>query len=412
MTRTAERLSARAAKTALAAKKPRMLADGKGLYLRVGPSGSKSWIFRYQADGRRHDLGLGPYPDISLADARERATAQRKLRLNGEDPLTTRRAGRRRTRLEAAKALTFREAAEQYVRSHQAGWRNATHAAQWPASLSNYVYPVIGDLAVAAIDTGLVLKVLEPIWTEKSETASRVRGRIESVLDWATAREYRQGENPARWRGHMENLLPKAAKVKRVEHHAALPYSEIGEFMVELRQHGGSTALALEFAILTAARTGEVVGARWEEIDFAERLWTIPASRIKASREHRVPLSDAALAVLDRMQQVRKGDFVFPGRDSGSSVNSAGLFHTLRRLWPDITVHGFRSTFRDWAAERTAYPAEVAEMALAHSVGSAVEQAYRRSDLFDRRRRLMDDWARYCAAPATTGAKVVAIGAS
>ena len=401
MPRLVDRLSARTAQTV---KDPGMYADGKGLYLRIGPTGSKSWVYRYQADGQRHDLGLGPYPDISLAAARERATAQRRLRLEGQDPLLTRRTTRHRTRLEEAKAITFKEAAEQYIRSHQAGWRNAAHAAQWPASLSNYAYPIIGDLPVAAIDTALALRVLEPIWTEKPETASRVRGRIEAVLDWATAREYRQGENPARWRGHLENLLPKAAKVKRVEHHAALPYSEIGAFMAELRQHGGSTTLALEFLILTAARTGEVVGSRWEEIDFADRLWTIPASRIKAGREHRVPLSDAAMAVLDRMQQVRRGAYVFPGRDSNAPVNSAGLFHSLRRLsWSDLTVHGFRSTFSTWAAERTAYPYEVREMALAHTVGNAVERAYQRSDLYDRRRRLMDDWARYCSAPATAG---------
>ena len=410
MPRLVDRLSARTAQTV---KNPGMYADGKGLYLRIGLTGSKSWVYRYQADGRRHDLGLGPYPDVSVAEARERASAQRRLRLDGEDPLTARRTGRHRASLEAAKAITFREAAEQYIRSHEAGWRNATHAAQWPASLSKYVYPTIGDLPVAGIDTGLVLRVLEPIWTTKAETASRIRGRIESVLDWTMAREYRSGENPARWRGHLQNLLPQPSKVRRVEHHAALPYQQMAKFMTELRQHDGSTALALQFAILTAARTGEVVGARWEEIDFGERLWTIPASRIKAGREHRVPLSDAAIAVLDRMRQVRRGDYVFPGRDSNSPVNTAGLFHTLRRLnWPDVTVHGFRSTFRDWAAERTNYPAEVAEMALAHTVGSAVEQAYRRSDLFDRRRRLMDDWARWCSTEAAEpSGTVVAIGA-
>ena len=254
-----------------------------------------------------------------------------------------------------------------------------------------------------------MLKVLEPLWNDKTETASRVRGRIEAVLGWATTRSYRTGDNPARWRGHLENLLPKPGKVKRVERFAAMRYAEIGEFMVELRQQDGVAARALEFAILTAARTGEITGARWSEFNLAEHLWIVPPERMKAGREHRVPLSDAAMAVVDAMQTARINDHVFPG--SAGSLNHKALLRLMERTRrSDATVHGFRSTFRDWCAERTAYPAEVAEMALAHSVGSAVEQAYRCSDLFDRRRRLMDDWARFCSVPATESAKMVAIG--
>jgi len=253
---------------------------------------------------------------------------------------------------------------------------------------------------------------LEPIWTTKPETAGRVRGRIESVLDWATARGYRQGENPARWRGHLENLLPKKSKVRRVEHHAALPYAEIGTFIAELQQQEGVAARALEFAILTAARTGEVIGAKWDEIDFGERLWTVPTERMKAGKEHRVPLSDAALAVLEEMQKIRSADFVFPGGKSRRSISNMAMAMTLRRLSRgDLTVHGFRSSFRDWAAERTGFPAEVAEMALAHTVSDKVEAAYRRGDLFQKRRQLMEAWTRFCSAPLAS-ATVVSIAAA
>lgn len=289
MARGAERLSARTVQTV---KDRGLHADGKGLYLRIGPTGAKSWIYRYRNEGQRHDLGLGPYPDISLADARERAAEQRKLRLNGHDPLLIRRAGRDQAKLAKAKRMTFRQCAEAYINAHKAGWKNPIHAKQWPSTLETYVYPVFGDLPVQMVDTGLVMRALEPIWTKKAETASRVRGRIESILNWARVAGYRDGENPARWKGHLENLLPAPNKAKRVarqasgkgEHHAALPYADIGAFMVELRQQEGIGARALEFAILTAARTGEVIGATWAEFDLEARTWTVPADRMKADR--------------------------------------------------------------------------------------------------------------------------------
>lgn len=261
---------------------PGMYPDGRGLYLRIGPTGAKSWIYRYKVAGAERHMGLGPLPTVSLADARSRAEEHRRARIDGGDPLQDRRAGREKARLAAAKVMTFEQCAEQYIASHKPGWRNAKHGDQWAATLKNYVYPIFGTLPVQAIDVGLVTKAIEPIWTEKPETASRVRGRIESVLDWATARGYRQGDNPARWRGHLENLLPARSKVRRVEHHAALPYPEIGAFMAALRQQEGLAARALEFAILTAARTGEVIGARWSEIDLDKALWTVPGNRKRA----------------------------------------------------------------------------------------------------------------------------------
>ena len=397
MARLSERLSAK--RVELAAK-PGMYADGHGLYLRVGPAGAKSWVFRYRNNGRRHDFGLGPYHLVTLAEARKRATDQRRLlRIDGQDPLLTRRSGRDQAKLAAAKAMTFKACAEAYMVAHQAGWRNPKHRAQWTATLNKYVYPHFGDLPVQVIDVGLVMRAVEPIWTEKSETASRVRGRIEAVLDWATARGYREGENPARWRGHLQNLLPPPSKVRRVEHYAALPYSKIGTFMAELRRQVGVAARALEFAILTAARTGEVIGARWPEIDVAARLWTIPGERMKAGREHRVPLSGRAVEILAELKKQRQDgeDFVFPGPRGGALSNMA-LLMTLRRMgYANLTTHGFRSTFRDWAAERSEFPAEVAEMALAHVVGDKVEAAYRRGDLFEKRREIMESWGNFCA---------------
>lgn len=409
MARQRDRLSARTAQTITA---PGMYPDGAGLYLRIGPTGAKSWIYRYRNDGRRHDLGLGPYPDISLADARERAGAQRRLKIDGQDPLMVRRSGRDAAKLAAAKAMTFRQCAEAYINAHRATWKNLVHAKQWPSTLGMYVYPAFGDLPVAAVDTGLVMKAIEPIWTTKAETASRVRGRIESVLGWATTAGYRQGDNPARWRGHLENLLPAPSRAKRVvrqasgrgEHQSALAYADIGSFMTDLRQREGVAARALEFAILTATRTSEVIRARWNEFNMAERVWTIPGDRMKAGREHRVPLSDRAVELI--------GNAGGPDEPVFALSNMAMLVLLQKRMGrADLTVHGFRSTFRDWAAERTAFPHEVAEMALAHTVSNAVERAYRRGDLFDKRRQIMDAWARFCAVPAATG-QVVAMRAS
>jgi integrase len=346
-------------------------------------------------------MGLGPYPEISLAEAREQAAAQRKLRLDGTDPIAVRQAGRQQAKLNSAKLMTFRACAEAYIAAHRAGWKNPKHAAQWPATLSAYAYPVFGDLQVQVVDVGLVMKAVEPIWTTKPETASRVRGRIESVLDWATARGYRQGGNPARWRGHLENLLPKKTKVRRVEHHAAMPYTELSGFMAELRQHDGIAVRALEFAILTVARTGEVIGAKWDEINLSTKVWTVPGERMKAGKEHRVPPSDAALTILDKMGAVRQGDFVFAGGKIGRSLSNMALLMTLRRMGRgDLTVHGFRSTFSDWCADQTTTPSEVREMALAHVVSDKVEAAYRRGDLFEKRRQLAQTWARFCAGLA------------
>ena len=348
-------------------------------------------------------MGLGATHTIGLAEAREKARECRRLRLDGIDPIEARKAARSRARLAAATATTFKDCAERYIASHQAGWRSRVHAAQWPSTLGRYVYPVFGLVPVQAVDVGLVLKVLEPIWTAKPETASRVRGRIESVLDWATARGFRQGENPARWRGHLENLLPKKTKLRRIEHHAALPYAELSKFMAELRRQEGIAAKAFEFAILTVARTGEVIGARWSEIDLERRLWVIPAERMKAGKEHRVPLSEASASILETMQKVREGDYVFPGGKARRPLSNMAFLMLLRRIGRgDLTAHGFRSTFSDWCSERTNFPAEVREMALAHMVGDKVEAAYRRGDLFQKRRQVMDAWARYCSTPVSS----------
>jgi integrase len=393
--------------TALAitqAKRRGYYGDGGGLFLQVSAGGAKSWVFRFKESGRLREMGLGPTHTVSLAEARQKALECRKARLDGLDPIEARRGKRIQTKLDAVKAMTFAACAERYIASHKAGWRNPKHAAQWPATLATYVYPVFGSLPVRAVDVGLVMKAIEPIWVQKPETAGRVRGRIESVLDWATARGYRQGENPARWRGHLENLLPKKAKVRRVEHHAALPYVEIEPFMAELRRQEGVAARALEFAILTAARTGEVIGAKWDEIDLGERLWMVPAERMKAGKEHRVPLSDAALAILEGMRKIRQGDHIFPGSKAGRPISNMAMLMLLRRMGRgDLTAHGFRSSFRDWAAERTTFPAEVAEMALAHTVGVKVEAAYRRGDLLQKRRQLAEAWAKFCAVASASG---------
>jgi integrase len=361
-------------------------------------------VYRFMLAGKAREMGLGPLPDTTLSEARGKALEARKLRWEGIDPIEHRKAVRAHARLDAAKAITFKECADAYIRAHKAGWRNAKHADQWESTLTTYADPVFGSLPVQSIDTGLVMRVLEGIWGEKPETAGRVRGRIEVILDWATVRGYRQGENPARWRGHLDKLLPKRSKVARVEHHSALPYREIGAFLASLRAQEGTGARALEFAILTAARTGEILGARWDELDLEAAIWAIPAGRMKGEREHRVPLSAPAMAVVEALKQTRTGDHVFPGGKARRPLSNMAMLVLLRRMnRSDLTVHGFRSTFRDWAAEKTAYPNEVVEMALAHAVGNKVEAAYRRGDLFDKRRPLMDDWAAFCDAPAADG---------
>jgi integrase len=392
------------------------LCDGYGLYLQVAKGGSKTWVFRYRVNGKLREMGLGSIHTLSLAEARERARECRKLRLERKDPIEERRAQHQATALAAAKAMSFRQCAEAYISAHKAGWRNPKHASQWPTTLAAYVYPVFGDPPVQAVDTGLVMKAIEPIWNEKPETASRVRGRIESVLDWAAARGYRRGENPARWRGHLDQLLPAPSKAKRAkrratgrsEHHPAMPYDEIAAFMKELAGRHGNAARALEFTILTAKRTEEVIGARHREFNLTEAVWTIPAGRMKGEREHRVSLSAAAVAVLAQMEvdrQRRPDVFVFPGAKSGHGLSNMAMLKLLQKGMnrPDYTVHGFRSTFRDWGAECTSFPNEVLEMALAHVVDDKVEAAYRRGDLFAKRRQLADAWARYCAESARAG---------
>jgi integrase len=392
-------------------------ADGHGLYLRVADGGSKGWIFRYQLAGRRREMGLGSAATFSLVEARDRARQARQCVAENIDPVDDRRSKISAAALDRVSAMTFRQCAERYMRAHGAGW-GVKHAGQFRGSIEAYVYPVLGDLSVQAIDVGLVMRIIEPIWTAKPETASRIRGRIESVLDWATARGYRAGENPARWRGHVENLLPNKTKVRAVEHHAALAYNEIAGFMSELHQlESGPTvyvaARALEFAILTAARTGEVLGAKWSEISATERLWTIPAARMKARKEHRVPLSDAAFAIVTAMAAIRVDDWVFPSVRKGHPLSGMAFLRVLQEMGyaGRVTAHGFRSTFRDWAAELTSFPAEVAEMALAHAVGDKVEAAYRRGDLFQKRRQLAEAWAKFCATEPPPTGEIIPINA-
>ena len=381
-----------------------MHGDGGNLWLQVSgklEQPARSWLLRFTHNRRARYMGLGPYPDVTLAQAREKAQDARRLLRAGKDPIEERRAQVAAQALAAAKAMTFQQCAKAYIEAHKAGWKNPKHAAQWSSTLEAYAYPVFGHLPVQAVDVGLVMKAVEPIWGAKTETASRLRGRVEAVLDWATVRGFRTGENPARWRGHLDHLLPARSKVQKVEHHAALPYSAIGAFMAELRGQEGASARALEFAILTAGRTGEIIGAAWNEIDLEARHWTVPAERMKGSREHRVPLAEPALKILQEQAKVNQRGFVFPGGKAGKPLSSMALLMLLRRMKrDDLTSHGFRSTFRDWAAEQTSFPNEVAEMALAHAVSDKVEAAYRRGDLFEKRRLLMDAWAAWCATPA------------
>src|SRR5579871_127864 len=421
MARKIQRLTALAVERA---KRPGWYADGGGLYLQVTPEGGRSWSFRFMLDRRPREMGLGPLQVINLSEARAKAMQCRRMLLDGIDPIEARKAERERARLEAANSITFKECAASFIKANKAGWRTEKHADLWTNTMATYAEPIIGALSVQSIDTGLVMRVLEQevckqpggpsetLWSAKPETAGRVRGRMEAILAWATVRGYRTGDNPARWRGHLDTLLPPQSKVAQVEHHAALPYAEIGPFMASLRAQEGIAARAMEFAILTAGRTGEVIGARWNEIDIDAATWTVPAARMKGRREHRVPLSAAALAVVEAMKIVRQGDYLFPGLPADRPLSNMAMLALLRRMKrDDVTVHGFRSTFRDWAAEQTAFPSEVVEMALAHVVNNKVEAAYRRGDLFNKRRKLMDAWAGYSAIVKPTG-NVVAIRAA
>jgi integrase len=339
------------------ASKPGLYADGAGLYLRISRGGGKGWAFRFMLNGKAREMGFGSLQKVSLAATRKKAIDVRLMLSEGRDPLEHRREGEKRRaaaeKLSAAASMTFDDCTDAYIRAHEAGWRNTKHRQQWRNTLTTYVSPVFGRVPVQHIDVALIMKVLEKIWNEKTETASRVRGRIEVILDWAKVRGYRAGENPARWRGHLDHLLPARSKVQRVKHHAALPFVEIGSFMKELRERDGVGAAALEFLILTAARTGEVIGAQCSEIDLRGRIWVVPAERMKADREHRVPLSSAAIAVLRERVDTSDG-YLFPGRDRDTPLSDMALLMVLARMnRGNITAHGFRSTFRDWAAERT-----------------------------------------------------------
>lgn len=384
-------------------------ADGGNLYLQVAPSGSKSWIFRFTMDGKTREMGLGSAATFSLAEARERAAEQRKLLADGKNPMVVKREQELSRRIAEANLITFDAAAEKFIEAHEPSWKNAKHVEQWRTTLKVYASPVIGDLPLSLVDTPLVLRILSPIWSEKTETATRLRGRIERVLDWAKAQGYRSGENPAAWRGHLDKLLPAPKKVAAVEHHAALPWKEMGAFMVRLREAPGLASLLVELIILTATRTSEALLARWSEFDEAEHTWTIPATRMKANKAHTVPLSGEVLELLKRIQaeagESEEG-YLFPSRKGRPLSNMAGLAVLGRMGRGDLTVHGFRSTFRDWCAEATDYPNHVAEMALAHVIDNKTEAAYRRGELLSKRRALMHDWSVFCNTVPKGGAVV------
>ena len=389
---------------------PGLFNDGHGLYLQVENPNNVSWLFRYQRAGRKRWMGLGPLHTVGLAEARERAKAARLQLLDGSDPLEVKRAARVAQTAAAAKSMTFGEAAEIYYRNHMSTW-SRHHAGQWRSAVlgktcagktvaAKYDHcRSLRSLSVAAVDTAAVIRIIEPIWHSIPDMAGRVRARIEAVLSWATAGGFRSGDNPASWEV-IQHLLPKRSAVRRVKHHPALPYRELPAFMAELRQQTGIAARALELVILCAARSGEVLGAKWSEFDLEERLWTIPPERMKNRKEHRVPLSDRALEILRSAYRETDNPFVFIGTRRGRGLGPLALAIVLKRMErTDVTTHGFRSTFSDWCHETTGYSNHAIEISLAHSVGSDVEKAYRRGDQFVKRVRLMEDWAAYCASP-------------
>jgi integrase len=405
MAKEVHRLNDRAVKAAKPGHngKSLYLHDGHGLYLQVISATGKSWCYRYKVHGKTRDCGLGSYPAVPLAMARQKAEEMRQLRAEGKDPIERKRAQRAAEQAAAANSISFRQAAEQLIDSKQAGWRNAKHAKQWPSTLSTYAYPIIGSKAVGNVNADDVLAVLrkDDLWTHKTETASRLRARIELVLAYAEARGWREpGPNPAEWR-RLRHILPKRSKVKPVAHHPAMPWHNLPAFMDELRAKDDIASRALEWLILTATRTGETLGARFSEINVAQRLWIIPKGRVKAGkRAHRVPLSARCLELLAEMERTRTSDFLFPGYwGVGRQLNGTALRIALQRIRPkaDCVVHGFRSSFRDWTAEATNTPNIVGEMALGHEIPGGSERAYRRGDLLERRRELMQQWADYCA---------------
>jgi integrase len=388
-------------------KQPGYHADGGGLYLQASQGGAKSWIFAFSLHGRRREMGLGSASRVSLADARAERDRYNRLLREGTDPIEDRKRRRAEIALTNVKSITFAQAAAAYIATHRAGLKNAKHAKQWATTIATYAEPRLGKLNVADIDTGLIRQVLEPIWTTKPETAGRVRGRIESILDWARVSGYRNGENPARWRGNLDKLLPKQSKVRKVKHHAAMPYDALPAFMQKLRQQKGSAARALEFTILCAARTGEVLTARPAEI--AGGVWTVPSERMKGGQTHRVPLSKRAVEVASG----GSSSYLFPSRyHPDKALSNMAMLKLLADMGHgDVTTHGFRSSFKDWCRDRTRFDNYVVEAALAHISGDKVERAYARSDVLQKRRALMESWAEFCATPsAKSTGKVVSIG--
>jgi integrase len=409
--------------------KPGLYADGGGLYLQVSDRLTKAWVFRFMIAGRARKMGLGDYDRVSLADARKKAEAAHLQVVDGFDPIDQRTDRKAADAVARAKVATFKECAEKYITAHTAGWKSAKHAGQWRATLETYAYPKFGSLPVSSVDVGMVLAVLEQpadpdekggatLWAGKTETASRVRGRIENILDWARVRGLRQGENPARWRGHLDQLLPARSAVAPVQHHKAMPYVDLPRFMADLRARNSVSARALEFTILTAVRTSDTIEGTWQEVNDDARLWTIPGTRLKGKKgkkrsDHAIPLCDRAMTILENLP--REGGYLFAGAEEGGPLSNMAMLEFLQGMpgLSDLTVHGFRSTFKDWCAEQTAYPNELSEMALAHTVSDKVEAAYRRGDMREKRRRLMEDWATYCSSPpaAVRGDNVVAMRA-
>ena len=390
--------------------------DGYGLHLQVRSTRNRSWLLRYERSGRERWMGLGSFSLFSLSEARDRARKARQLLYDGRDPLEERRTLVKLAEEQASRrtdAKTFSQVATEYFEQHQAKWRNRKHRAQFLSTLKQYAYPLLGHWSIADVDRAKILRVLDPIWKTKPETANRIRGRIEAVLNFAAVRGYRDGDNPARWKGHLDQVLLGKSYIRKVKHHRALPFKDISSFCAALRKRAGVAARAMEFLILTAARTSEVTGAQWPEIDFETRTWTVPADRMKAKREHRVPLSDAAISLLMQLPRENGNPFVFVGpRKLG--ISNMAMDAVLKRLEMKnrATVHGFRSSFRDWVAETTNYQNHVAEAALAHVVGDRVEAAYRRGDLFERRRKMMADWARYCDGGVQSVQSITAIRAA